>query len=360
MTEQGDTGYYYADMPEAIAPGVYLVVALRQLGGSPDDGDTVVGYGNVTHGPVDSSTGVSPVEIIRPEIPQMELAVLQRKPGMRISQGQVATVEWTLRNGEGRPLDVSGYVIGSFGSSIPASMSSSSAAPEGRIEARLREPFTSGDDALTSIDGSATDPTDGKVQFTLPAAATATPQVLLMDIGVFDGDERLIAVNHGYLIVERSLFGTSYYRIGVPTVDEVKIRLRDSGTNDNFLLARIEYSLGEVAEAMIRAVSMWNTIGGPNVSTMTTATFDDPDLLMDGIVGYLFEIVGANYRRNHLQYQAAGVAVDDKANYGEYDKLAQSYLEKYRYRVATTVRRAARSAWARTIPSPYAIRRGSW
>lgn len=298
------------------------------------------------------------LSIITPELPQMEKLVLQRRPGIRIDQGRFAIVEWVVRDDKGRPADLRAYIQDSDNSASEAvSLDGSSLVPNGRVEARLREPFTGGTGGLITVAGTSYDPANGIIRFELPAEATATNRVLMVNVGIYDSANRLVTVSDGYLIVDRSLFSAEYSRVGIPTVDEIKIRLRDSGVNDNFLLARIEYSLGEVAESAIQAIATWNTVGGPNAQQFTTANFDDPDMLLDGMVGYLYEVTAHNYRRNHLQYQAAGVTVDDKANYAEYDQLAKAYQDKYRLNVTNTIRRAIRSAWTGTVHSPFLRRR---
>ncbi len=287
------------------------------------------------------------LKTLRPEIPQMEEAVLQRRAGLRLDQAMTVSVEWVVRDGEGRVVDLTGVV--------PEDVNDDEVT--GRAEIRLREPLTLGPDGTFTVVGYSTAPTTGVVKFDVPALAVATPCVLLINVGIFD-DDALVCVTDGYIIVDRSIFGESYTRTGVPTVDEIKMKLRDSGINDNYLLARIEYSLGEIAESAVQAVAYWNRIGSVNSLRYTTANFPDPDLMADGILGFLLEMTGHNYQRNHLTYQAAGVSVDDKSNYQEYFKLSMTYKDAFRQRVARTVAQAVRSGWRGIIGSPYGWLRG--
>lgn len=291
--------------------------------------------------------------IVRPEIPQMELAVLQRRPGIRIDEGRQATVEWTVRGDDGKVVDLSTVLVDQDVPSAGVSYSGSSLVPSGRAEARIREPLTDGPDATFTIAATSHDPAKGIVRFDMPAEAVTKAKVMLVNVAIFDANDRLLTVSDGVIIIDRSIFGAEYKRVGVPTVDEVRLKLRDSGINDNFLLARLEYSLGELGEAMIQAVAFWNRIGGPNTLKYTTETFPDPDTLLDGVVAFLYEMTAHNYRRNSLQYQAAGVAVNDKGNYQEYDKIGQTLMDSFRRRAAKTIAREVRTAWTGTLGSPY-------
>lgn len=314
-------------------------------------------------------------EVVRPEVARMEEVVPQRRQTVRVWQGQTATVELTFRNDAGQPVDLSVFATlgegpgSSFGSSsVVGPCSPYDSNHDYRLKVRFREPFNNCTDIL-EVEGYASNPTAGTIRYNLPDAAVAQSQLLYAYIGVFD-NARLIRGMESIVFVDRSDFATqAYRRTGVPTVAEVRSRLRDSGVNDNYLLARIEHSLDEIAEATIKAVADWNHwSSNAGVGTYTTRDFPEPDTIMFGVMANLYPMLADNYRRNHLAYQAAGVSVNDK-DYGSiYDQLAASYRLEFNKTIRRTTASAARRAWTGIVSSPYASigpggsapRRRSW
>ena len=59
---------------------------------------------------------------------------------------------------------------------------------------------------------------------------------------------------------------------------------------------------------------------------------------LNAVKGELMIISAANYRRNHLPYQAAGVSVDDKNKYDQYEKIGRALLQEWKDWMLTTKR----------------------
>lgn len=308
-------------------------------------------------------------EVVRPEIARMEKPVPQRRQAVRVLQGQTAVVEVVFRYDSGRHFDLSTYLANGTtmnpgsSSSTPDSCSAHDSTHNYRLVVKFKEPFAPAGEATVETTGYAHDAAKGVVRYVLPEAAVLESQIQYAFIGLYD-TTRLIHGMETYVCVDRSPFSAlGYRRVGVPTTAEVRGRLRDSGKDDNYLLARIEHSLDEVAEAEVKAVSQWNTwFTNAGLGDFTTKNFPDPDNLMDAVMSYLYEMLADNYRRNHLEYQAAGVTVNDK-DYGNiYDQLAAQYgalADKTARRQAAAT---SRRGWGTIVNSPYSYRRsnGGW
>jgi hypothetical protein len=128
------------------------------------------------------------------------------------------------------------------------------------------------------------------------------------------------------MIVDRGLAGDGK---GPPTTAELRLHLRDSGAEDNYLLDTIEFDLAEVAACVERPVRLWNEtleFVGPRY---TTQTFPYRSRWLDATIGYLHLLAAHNYDRNLQEYQAGGTAMRDKAKGNLYLQKAQLLLGTY-------------------------------
>lgn len=353
--------YHYFDIPEDWLAGDTLEAEVSAVIGGTTYTQSLKTWEITTAllTPADNDCNIR--EIVRPEVARMEEVVPQRRQSVRVWQGQTATVELTFRNDAGQPVDLSVFATlgdgpgsSSGSSSIVGPCSPYDSNHDYRLKIRFREPFSSGGEIL-EVEGYASDAAAGTIQYHLPDEAVAKSQILYAFIGVFD-NLRLVRGMESIVFVDRSDFAhQAYRRVGVPTVAEVRSRLRDSGTNDNYLLARVEHSLDEIAEATIKAVADWNHWStNAGIGAYTTANFPEPDMIMFGVMANLYPMLADNYRRNHLAYQAAGVSVNDK-DYGSiYDQLAASYRLEFNKTIRRTTAAAARRGWTGIVSSPYA------
>lgn len=293
--------------------------------------------------------------VVRPVIPIIEgVEVPQRRLGLRLDQGQEATLEWMFRDNFGRPIDLS-HCVGLSSRSSGSSAGSLAGGTDDQFAAVFREVLDEGRMPLATAYGQIQNVTDGTVRFQLPGNVVDVNGVIQAELAVMAPSGRPRIVNTCYLIIDRSSFAPKggYTRRGCPLVAELRTFLLDSSASDNYLLATIEHELGEVGYAMLQAVSDWNSFMPGIGPAYTTTTFIDPETLVEGIAGYLLMAAANNYRRNHLAYQAAGVALDDKNKEATYTKAAQEYLGLYTKWVRTQKVRANKEAWSGFSSSPY-------
>ena len=109
--------------------------------------------------------------------------------------------------------------------------------------------------------------------------------------------------------------------------EKLRRRIKDS-EELNYLLGEEEFSDDDLEDALDDALAVWNE--EPPLLTV----YDTPDLfpwhtkLVKGAIGELYQMAAALYRRNHLSYQAGGVAVDDKNKFTEYERLQVQEISK--------------------------------
>lgn len=310
--------------------------------------------------PPAASTACADQELSRPVVTVLEgIPVPQRIMSVRVTQLQPADIEWTMRDQEGRPIDLSSCLCDvSGGSSSGSSSSSVEQEPQSCIPAklRIREALASTSTRSLEADATVTNASGGIVRFQLPDLSVKLPGILRAELGVFR-DTRLVFSNQFTVVVDRGQFGDSWEERGCPTIAEIRNRLRDSAPEDNYLLHMTEWDLGEVAEAIVRAVDLWNnSLPILPIATFTTSTFPKPSALMDGVVAYLYQAAAHNYRRNHLAYAAAGVSIDDKAKAPEYEQIAQARLMAYEKWVRDRKRFINAQQAYGTLVSPYWFR----
>jgi len=111
---------------------------------------------------------------------------------------------------------------------------------------------------------------------------------------------------------------------------KAKLRRRVKDTEElNYLLGEEEFSDDDLDDALEDALAVWNE------EPPLLVVYDTPDLfpwhtkLIKGAVGELYQMAAASYRRNHLSYQAGGVAVDDKDKFTEYEKIGEMYRAEF-------------------------------
>ena len=186
-----------------------------------------------------------------------------------------------------------------------------------------------GQPALFDVTGKILDYKAGRVVFHLTQKQTRAPGVFIAEIGLFRGD--LLMTRFGvYINIEPSVFGVGYTGDGMITIPEVRLALRDTLPEDNFLLDEVEFRDVEILACMRYPVDMWNSLLpiDPTYSySMQNFPFRYPWLR--SCVGHLLEISAHWYRRNALQVNAGGVAVNDRGKFPEYQQKSKELRDEF-------------------------------
>jgi hypothetical protein len=241
--------------------------------------------------------------------------VVTRQRAITLSQGQKTTLEWQLYDEKGIPIDISPLVMDH----------------DLKVVLRIKEQIAlgSGADPIT-VDMDLVIPEIGKVSGNLTSAHTALPGIYFGEVAVVTNAEKpeVIIANAFSLIITRSAFGMQKVG-GPPTIAEIRLHLRDSSPAESYLLDNLMFDDAEIALAISRPVMYWNEIPPP-IGQFTTQTFPFRYHWLEGICANLFMMVAEQYRRNQLDYSAAGVSVNDQNKEANYERAGQARWQAYR------------------------------
>jgi len=308
-----------------------------------------------------ADTDCNDQNIINPPITQADgCPVLPKMQCHEIQQGQDARLEWVMRTPDGDPVNLTDCAA-SCASEASTSDETFDAAgtPPCGITLRIRElsGYDGPTDAIYSIDADITEASTGAVKaHALPEAINRYPGVYMEEWALFSADNRMIFSNQAVCFVGRGLFGISsdgnQWNLGPPTISEIRLSMRDNAPNDNLLLDDIEFDAAEITQAVLRPLQFWNETPPP-IGQHTTKTFPFRELWLKGIQAYLLQIAAANYRRNHLAYNAGGVAVDDKNKARAYEEYANLMMQDFRNMVQAKKVEINIASFSGTVTSNY-------
>jgi len=280
------------------------------------------------------------------------------------TMGQTARLIWTIVDPNGRAIDLS--ILASQDSQSESTSSpvepfdAVADIPTKSIVLRMREitGMTPVEDPVFTIPVSLQDPAKGTViSAPLPPELMSFAGVYAEEWAVVDANKQIVLSNQCCCFVRRGLFGlTTTHEIvtGPPTIEEIRLSLRDNSGADNTLLQDVEFDAAEIAQAVTRSLGYWNESQPPLRPLMTTKTFPFRELWLRGIHAYLYEIAASNYRRNNLAYNAAGLAVDDKNKEQSYMAAATQLLADFRGQVNVKKLEINVALFGGTVSSPYA------
>jgi hypothetical protein len=265
------------------------------LGSSPDHPDLLCG----------------PQAIIRPPVTRLygtELPTKRR--AIYVQQGLSTALELPLFDTNGNPIDVAECDL--------------------EFICRIREVISTRSNDLSEENGSLTIDDTNNVQVTLPATIRNTAGVYHLEVGGFQDDNMIIS-NRFYLWIDRGLFGSSRHpTAGPPTLDEVRLYIRDNAPEENLLLDDFEFDLAEICQATENGVRYWNESQPPINLCFDTTTYPVRDKWLTYIAGHLFIVAAHRFRRNQLAYQAGGVAVDDQNKFQLYAQTGMTLQQDYK------------------------------
>lgn len=230
--------------------------------------------------------------------------VLNRKNAIRIVQGTKNDIEVPLRTETGALLELPGTI--EFKYKIAEAIHKTSAIVSGNI---------------TTYDLD-----KNEVVVPVGAEISDTPGIYILYIGVFDLEGNLIFSKEYFIYNEPSAWGSTN-SCALPSIDEVKLNLRDSDIVENELLGYYQFGVEEICFSALRVVEYWNSL--PPVTKIPTTAFSYNNIMRVGINVFLFEIILEWFRKNRLSYNAGGVAVDDLNKLNEYISALQFATQQF-------------------------------
>jgi len=181
----------------------------------------------------------------------------------------------------------------------------------------------------------------GIVRVEVPEQIYTKTGIYLVNFGIFepgvdpdtDTDACPVWLYEVYLYVGHSAWHNPQQnpQVGPPTIDDVRLGLRDADPLMNELIDNFDFDLTEICFAAVRTVTFWNNQPPPILgATYSTKNFPFREIWLAGIHHYLFELAEEHYRRNKLQYSAGGVSLDDKAKARDYNQAWKERFQKFR------------------------------
>lgn len=277
--------------------------------------------------------------------------VLEKLRCHEISQGQAARLIFDLRGYNGQKLDLTGVL-----QNLPEPPPESAA--EGRIQLRVREiTGLSPSNSTYVIPVSVLDVENGIViSDKLPQEIAGIPGVYSEEWTIFNEAQEMVLSNTCSVFVKKGMYGaiSGYEHLpGPPSIEEIRLSLRDSGREENRLLDEVEFDGAEIAQAVIRPIRLWNEIPPPINPIMTTINFPFTEIWTRGIQAYLYDIAVHHYRRNSLPYQITGGTIGDKNKDEQYERTARALMEDFRNLIRTKKIEVNTNLFVAGIGSPY-------
>jgi len=277
-------------------------------------------------------------------------AVPAKRRAVATVQKQLVSLECHVLDDTGNPLNLLDETKGASlwtasGSSSSSSMSSSASACTHLTatetadvgfyaQVRYRE-ATLVLPTIYAVDGIITDAKTARVSAKIPQQITDKAGIYLAEVGILDKQhEALRHSNELFVFTRKSAWGTAPGNIGPPSLDDIRLSIRDNDPADNLLLDTYDFDLAEICHAAVRVVQLWND-QPPAISRAiyTTNTFPFRDIWLEGIQLFLFLIAEEHYRRNWLPHRAGGTSTDDKNKFREYRAAWQDRFQTFRHRI---------------------------
>lgn len=271
-----------------------------------------------------------------------EVPIPERIKAVAVPAGTRPTFRFPFIQPNGATLDLTPYAV------------------NGTVSAKLRFQEATGQGGRYEATGTVPTPANGQVLVAPDLGMAGGPGIFRGQVGIIDANGFPAEIDTFFVAVERSLWASTGSDSGPPTLDEVRLSLRDSSSVENRLLDNVQFDDAEICQAIVRTVEAWNA-SLPPIDPYSTQTFPFREVWMRGIRLCLFRMVAEWYRKNRLTYQAGGRQVNDLDKAQEYDAIADGLQREWDREVKQ--RKAsinASQAWG-GVASPYGRGgRGRW
>jgi len=258
-----------------------------------------------------------------------------RMRSVELTQGQCSTIAWQMHDKAGNPVNLTGAGLGAGVNNEQTG--------NFKVVLRLKEQLSLGNWQLpVEVLARVGDGTVGQVEADLTANMVGVP-------GIYYGEFALVSIpaqaantpcvifsNTFSVVIARSTFDTLNTQGGPPSIAEIRLHLRDSAPSESFLLDNLMFDNAEIALAITRPVMYWNEIPPPLDAVYNTQNFPFRYHWLEGICANLFMMVAEQFRRNQLDYSAAGLSVADQNKESSYERAAQMRWQAYKDWVRAT------------------------
>lgn len=243
-----------------------------------------------------------------------------------LTKGQCGDGQWELRWPDGVTADLSDCINDelSVSASEPESLS---IANDSEIRLKVRFQGCDRGDVLAEGTVTVVDAANGLVQFAIPKPICCNAGIYQFQIGMFrDG---VMSFSDGGLIdVEPGMWGNTDQQTGPPTLEEIRMHLRDRPA-ENDLLRAVEFDDAEILNAIKHPVMQWNETPPDLIYRFNCNNFPFRHHWRNAIVAELLRTAVHSYSRNKMQATSSGLTVDDKNKDREYLVLLQLYTAEW-------------------------------
>jgi hypothetical protein len=271
-------------------------------------------------------------------------AVLTKRRAFIIPKGQCGLAQWTMRWGDGQTADLS--------SCFPETSSSESASASVSGDLTMAVRFMGCDRTcvLAQVEATIVDAATGLVQFQVPDAVCQQSGIYQFQIAVLQGTSVVFA-DGGLISVEHGMWGDTSQMTGPPTLQEIRMHLRDRAA-ENDLLQAVEFDDAEILDAIKHPVMYWNEVPPP-LEPLNCNTFPFRHHWRNAIVAELLFTAAHHYVRNKMNSQSGGLNVDDKAKDKDYLAIAMLYKQEWQEFVKLKKVSINAHGWSGSMGSSY-------
>jgi len=204
----------------------------------------------------------------------------------------------------------------------------------------------------TTLDSTSLTVADEEAVFTFTTTHTADPKLCIGRIDIKNASGTTVDRLPCYLEVEPDLLDTND---SFPvTIDNVRARLQDRAAADNRVLDAFEFEDGEIAEAIMGAVDLWNEIAYPGLPMYTATTFLYREQLILAAVGRVYLNKAANLQRNRLPALGEGMKVDDvEHRVALYQQEGTRLWEEWKAYIVARIKQVRYAEWVGDSRSEY-------
>lgn len=179
----------------------------------------------------------------------------------------------------------------------------------------------------TCVQGEIIEPCQGQVSFLLEPGHLRYAGIYLAQIIVYYNKDYPLATYYAYITIEENIGRPT--AIGLLTIPEVRMHLRDTDPQLNTLLDEYEFTEVEIMNALRKPIDLWNE-ALPPVAPMTAANFPFRYNWLEATCGFLLRSAAHRLRRNILNYNAGGISINDEPNYQLYENMAMKLIDDYK------------------------------
>lgn len=245
-----------------------------------------------------------------------------------IKKGQCIPVAWEMRWPDGVAADLSACLGESDGSVSDSSSSSESESATG-VSLLVRFRLIDSSRPLAETTATATTAATGRVSFTVPSCVASAAGIYRFEVALVQDEAccEILFSDSGVLIVEDGMWGDQNQQGGPPSLEDIRMALRDRGV-ENDLLQDVEFDDAEIVHCLVAPVRQFNETPPP-LTIFTTSSFPYRYHWTLAAAGELLRIAAHHYLRNKLQAQSGQLSVDDKNKNQEYMQLAELYRREW-------------------------------